>query len=91
LLAAAIQACLHRLAYVVGICGVLHYLWLAKKANPSPYYYAAVLVLLIAIRGWDWGKRRVGRIRAGTTVPAVSGTGLGRLSPPARRQEEGRS
>ncbi len=36
---------LHRLAYAIGVCGVLHYLWLAKKANPAPYYYAAVLGL----------------------------------------------
>ncbi len=52
---------LHRLVYVIGVCGVLHYLWLAKKANPDPYYYAAGLVLLLAIRGWDWGRRRVAR------------------------------
>ena len=37
---------LHRLAYVIGVCAVLHYLWLAKKANPDPYYYAAVFGLL---------------------------------------------
>jgi sulfoxide reductase heme-binding subunit YedZ len=49
---------LHRLVYVVGVCAVLHYLWLAKKANPSPYYYAAVLILLLAIRAWDWTRRR---------------------------------
>jgi methionine sulfoxide reductase heme-binding subunit len=55
---------LHRLAYVIGVCGVLHYLWLAKKANPTPYYYIAVLVLLFAIRAWEWGRRRVMRMRA---------------------------
>jgi methionine sulfoxide reductase heme-binding subunit len=55
---------LHRLAYVIGVCGVLHYLWLAKKANPTPYYYIAVLVLLLAIRAWEWGRRRVVRMRA---------------------------
>jgi sulfoxide reductase heme-binding subunit YedZ len=54
---------LHRLAYVVGVCAVLHYLWVAKKANPDPYYYAAALALLLGIRAWDWGRRRVGRAR----------------------------
>jgi sulfoxide reductase heme-binding subunit YedZ len=49
---------LHRLVYVVGACAVLHYLWLAKKANPSPYYYAAALVVLLAIRAGDWVRRR---------------------------------
>src|SRR5262249_48239992 len=69
---------LHRLAYAIGICGVLHYLWLAKKANPSPYYYALVLVLLLAIRVWDWGRRRVARSRASPgSVPAPP---LGALS-----------
>ena len=33
---------------------MLHYLWLAKKANPDPYYYAAAFALLMAIRAWDW-------------------------------------
>ncbi len=55
---------LHRLVYVVGICAVLHYLWLAKKANPEPYYYAGGLVLLLAVRGWDWARRRLARLRA---------------------------
>jgi sulfoxide reductase heme-binding subunit YedZ len=48
---------LHRLVYVIGLCGVLHYLWLAKKANPDPYYYAAAFALLMAIRAWDWLRR----------------------------------
>src|SRR5580765_5153255 len=61
---------LHRLAYVIGVCGVLHYLWLAKKANPDPYYYAAILVVLLAIRGWEWVRRRAVRFRAG--APAIS-------------------
>jgi sulfoxide reductase heme-binding subunit YedZ len=54
---------LHRLAYVIGICGVLHYLWLAKKANPDPYYYAVGVGLLLGIRVWDWARRRVRRPR----------------------------
>ena len=62
---------LHRLAYAIGVCGVLHYLWLAKKANPQPYYYAAALALLLAIRGWAWARRRVARLRA--VAPLASG------------------
>jgi sulfoxide reductase heme-binding subunit YedZ len=52
---------LHRLVYVVGICGVLHYLWLAKKANPDPYYYAAALALLLGVRALDWVRRALAR------------------------------
>jgi sulfoxide reductase heme-binding subunit YedZ len=48
---------LHRLVYVIGLCAVLHYLWLAKKANPDPYYYAAVFALLVAVRVGDWLRR----------------------------------
>lgn len=61
---------LHRLVYVIGVCGVLHYLWLAKKANPDPYYYAAALLLLLGIRGWEWGRRRVARLRAAVPLPS---------------------
>ena len=62
---------LHRLVYVIGACGVLHYLWLAKKANPAPYYYVAGLVLLLAIRGGEWGRRQMARRRARATPPEV--------------------
>ena len=48
---------LHRLVYVIGVCAVLHYLWLAKKANPDPYYYAAAFVLLMTIRVGAWARR----------------------------------
>jgi methionine sulfoxide reductase heme-binding subunit len=53
---------LHRLVYVTGVCAVLHYLWLAKKVNPDPYYYAAAFILLMAIRAGDWVRRRVARM-----------------------------
>jgi methionine sulfoxide reductase heme-binding subunit len=81
---------LHRLAYAIGVCGVLHYLWLAKKANPAPYYYAAILVLVLAIRVWDWGRRRVSGLRAGG-VPSMASATVRALSGQGRRQEEGRS
>jgi sulfoxide reductase heme-binding subunit YedZ len=64
---------LHRLAYAIGVCAVLHYLWLAKKANPDPYYYALALIVLMGIRGWEWVRRRVTRVRA--AAPAVGSGG----------------
>ena len=64
---------LHRLAYAIGVCGVLHYLWLAKKANPQPYYYAATLALLLGIRGFDWSRRRLARLRIAAGAPATAG------------------
>jgi methionine sulfoxide reductase heme-binding subunit len=62
---------LHRLAYAIGVCAVLHYLWLAKKVNPEPYYYAGVFALLMGVRGWDWLRRRAARFRA-AGAPVVS-------------------
>lgn len=41
---------LHRLIYVAGAGGVLHYLWLVKGDQATPVYYAAVLVALLALR-----------------------------------------
>ena len=60
---------LHRLVYVIGVCAVLHYRWLAKKANPDPYYYVAALVVLLAIRAGDWARRRTARARPGPSPP----------------------
>ena len=47
---------LHRLVYVAGILGCLHYIWLAKKVLIQPWVYAAILVLLLAVRLWDAGR-----------------------------------
>ncbi|HET6923660.1 MAG TPA: protein-methionine-sulfoxide reductase heme-binding subunit MsrQ [Anaeromyxobacteraceae bacterium] len=55
---------LHSVVYVVGILAALHYLWLAKKVNPQPYYYLGVLLLLLGIRLADWARRRVARREA---------------------------
>jgi len=47
---------LHRLVYVAGVLGCLHYIWLAKKVLIQPWVYAAILVLLLAVRLWDAGR-----------------------------------
>lgn len=53
---------LHRLAYVAGACGVLHYVWLVKSGNTiavrEPLAYLAILVLLLALRVPGWLARR---------------------------------
>jgi sulfoxide reductase heme-binding subunit YedZ len=49
---------LHRLVYLIGLLGVLHYLWLAKKGVNDPYLYAAILAALLGIRLWDWVRRK---------------------------------
>lgn len=41
---------LHRLIYVIAICGVIHYWWLVKKDVTQPMIYAGVLAVLLAFR-----------------------------------------
>ncbi len=41
---------LHRLVYVAGAGGVLHYLWLVKGEQLRPIYFALLLVLLLLAR-----------------------------------------
>ncbi|MBL8248589.1 MAG: sulfoxide reductase heme-binding subunit YedZ, partial [Candidatus Competibacter sp.] len=45
---------LHRLVYVIGVLGVLHYLWLVKADLTEPLIYAGVLTVLLGYRLWWW-------------------------------------
>jgi sulfoxide reductase heme-binding subunit YedZ len=50
---------LHRLVYLAAVCGVLHYWWLVKRDITQPALYAALLVLLLALRlAYRRGRRR---------------------------------
>jgi len=53
---------LHRLVYAVGLCGVLHFMWLVKSGNTiavrDPLIYLAILVVLLALRLPGWLRRR---------------------------------
>ena len=63
---------LHKLVYVIGVLGVLHFLWLAKKGRTTPYYYAIVLAVLLGVRAWDWGRKKL-TSRAGPLPPGERG------------------
>lgn len=41
---------LHRLVYIIGIGGVIHFLWLVKSDISQPVIYGAVLALLLGYR-----------------------------------------
>ncbi len=47
---------LHRLVYLIGIGGIVHFLWLVKSDLSEPLMYGAILSLLLGFRLWD--KRR---------------------------------
>jgi sulfoxide reductase heme-binding subunit YedZ len=56
---------LHRLVYLIGIGGVVHFLWLVKSDIREPLVYGAVLALLLGFRLWDRRRRALGAIPSG--------------------------
>jgi len=44
---------LHKLVYLTGVLGVVHYIWLVKADLLEPLIYASILLLLFAIRWLD--------------------------------------
>lgn len=67
---------LHTLVYMIGVLGVLHYLWLAKKGVNDPFWYAGVLAILLGIRLWDWARRVAKRHDQRTPIAVVSVIGV---------------
>jgi len=62
---------LHRLAYLAGVLGCTHFLWLAKVGRTDQYWHAGVLALLLGVRAVNAGLRLARkRRRAASTVPA---------------------
>ena len=53
---------LHRLVYLIGLCAVLHFLWLVKSGNTiavrEPLWYLAIFAVLIAARVPAWLRHR---------------------------------
>ena len=45
---------LHRLVYLIGALGVLHYGWLVKADLTEPLIYGVILALLLGYRWWWW-------------------------------------
>ena len=45
---------LHRLVYLIGALGVLHYLWLVKADIAEPLLYGGILGVLLGYRLWWW-------------------------------------
>jgi len=41
---------LHRLIYITGLCGVIHYYWLVKSDHRLPLLYGAILAVLLLYR-----------------------------------------
>ena len=50
---------LHRLIYIIAVCGVIHYLWLVKADIRKPLEYAAILTVLLSYRVGVWIMPRI--------------------------------
>jgi methionine sulfoxide reductase heme-binding subunit len=61
---------LHRLIYLTGILGVIHYIWLVKADLRKPLEYAFVLSILLLYRIVVWGAE----MRKNAAVPTGSRT-----------------
>lgn len=48
---------LHRLVYLIGVGGVVHFLWLVKSDIREPLVYGVILALLLGFRVWDKARR----------------------------------
>jgi len=48
---------LHQLVYIIGVCGVLHYLWLVKADIVEPLIYAFILLGLFVVRVFHQRKK----------------------------------
>ena len=64
---------LHRLVYLTGLAGVIHYWWLVKSDIRLPLMYATILVLLLARRVPLWLKKSKPATKR-TQRPAVPAT-----------------
>ncbi len=62
---------LHRLVYVIGTLGVVHYWWLVKKDITEPVIYALVLAFLLGARVW-YARRRQRSVQAMTLQEGIS-------------------
>jgi predicted Zn-dependent peptidase/DMSO/TMAO reductase YedYZ heme-binding membrane subunit len=67
---------LHRLVYVAAVLGCLHFIWLAKKVRVDPWVYAAILAVLLGVRGWDAARRLARRRKDLVSSPRMRSTAL---------------
>jgi sulfoxide reductase heme-binding subunit YedZ len=64
---------LHRLAYAVAVCGVVHFVWRVKADLREPLVFAAVLALLLLVRVAAWRPLTSRRAAAGSpAAPTAS-------------------
>lgn len=63
---------LHKLVYVIGVCGVFHYLWLVKADLLAPLIYSAVFIALLSVRSWFRHQSQARRRQVMAAAPATA-------------------
>ncbi len=63
---------LHRLVYISGIAGVIHYYWLVKSDIRLPAMYGVIVGILLAYRAVTWSLNRRPRAAVKRPVTATS-------------------
>jgi sulfoxide reductase heme-binding subunit YedZ len=61
-LGAARWKVLHKLVYIAGVCGAIHYIWMVKADIRQPLVYMTIVVLLLGIRLWWWLQGRLSMV-----------------------------
>jgi sulfoxide reductase heme-binding subunit YedZ len=61
---------LHRLIYLTGILGVVHYTWLVKADLRKPIEYGIVLAILLLYRVGVWASEKASEKRKQPAMPA---------------------
>ena len=56
---------LHRLVYICGVGGVVHYLWLVKADKHRPVIYGVIVAFLLGVRLWDYFRTRPRKAKIG--------------------------
>jgi methionine sulfoxide reductase heme-binding subunit len=62
---------LHRLAYVAGIGGVVHFWWLVKADTTEPQRWAVALAVLLGFRVW-WAVSKRTAAKKGGKTPSIT-------------------
>lgn len=62
---------LHRLVYLAGVGGIVHFLWLVKSDLREPLIYGAILAVLLGFRLWRRVRREPGTVSAGAARQAL--------------------
>src|SRR5215510_6675309 len=64
-------ATLHRLVYVTGVAGVVHYWWLVKADIQRPMIYGAIVALLLGVRLYYRTRKTTARPSASPSASAL--------------------